>query len=210
MSSIIHTGGARSFGPTRLATILARMVLRVLAWPGRVMQARRDLALLASLNAHELRDIGLTRADIANATALPLPAFLKLRPWRSQGECATAASMTVAAALIYKILPLALWREAQASGHFTGAPVDVADGFIHFSTAGQMRETAARHFAGQQGLVLLAVDAAQLGTALKWEVSRGGALFPHLYGDLPVAAIVSAHPLPCLADGSHDFDGAVA
>ena len=82
--------------------------------------------------------------------------------------------------LVYKIVPAALWRDAQVAGAFRGAPVDLADGFIHFSTAGQARETAAKHFAGQEGLLLVAVDAAALGAALRWEPSRGGGLFPHL------------------------------
>lgn len=98
---------------------------------------------------------------------------------------------------IYKILPAALWTKAQAEGVFRGAPVDEADGFIHFSTAGQMAETAAKHFAGQTDLVLLAVDPAALpADALKWEPSRGGALFPHLYAGLEVAAVLWARPLP--------------
>lgn len=115
--------------------------------------------------------------------------------------------MTDTPALIYKIIPENLWQQAQALGRFGGAPVDVADGFIHFSSAAQMRETAARHFAGQDNLLLLAVATAELGPGLKWEVSRGGALFPHLYGDMPIVAVVAVHPLPCLADGSHDFTG---
>jgi len=78
---------------------------------------------------------------------------------------------------IYKISPAGLWREAERAGAFTGAPVDRADGFIHFSTADQVRETAARHFAGQGDLVLAAVDAAALGPALRYEPSRGDALF---------------------------------
>lgn len=86
--------------------------------------------------------------------------------------------------LIYKICPEALWREAEATGLFRGAPVDLADGFIHFSTGAQVRETAAKHFAGQDGLLLIAVDAAVLGAALRYEPSRGGALFPHLYAPL--------------------------
>ena len=113
--------------------------------------------------------------------------------------------MTDTPAFIYKIIPANLWREAQARGRFGGAPVDVADGFIHFSSAAQMRETAARHFAGQADLLLLAVAVAKLGSALKWEVSRGGALFPHLFGDMPINAVVQVYPLPCLPDGSHDF-----
>lgn len=79
------------------------------------------------------------------------------------------------------------------------------DGFIHFSTEGQMRGTAAKHFAGQGNLVLLAVDDADLGAALKWEASRGGALFPHLYGALPVSSVVQSWPLPLNEAGAHAF-----
>lgn len=107
--------------------------------------------------------------------------------------------------LIYKIAPQALWRQAEADGVFAGAPVDLADGYIHFSTAAQVRETAARHFAGQDGLVLVAVDAGGLGEALKWEPSRGGALFPHLYAALDPAAALWVRPLPLGADGAHIF-----
>ncbi len=87
--------------------------------------------------------------------------------------------------IIYKIMTLAQWRQAEAAGRFEGAPVDLADGYIHFSDAATVRETAARHFAGQADLVLVAVAADALGGDLKWEVSRGGALFPHLYASLP-------------------------
>ncbi|TIP26106.1 MAG: DUF952 domain-containing protein [Mesorhizobium sp.] len=107
--------------------------------------------------------------------------------------------------LIYKIVPERLWREAERNGRFSGAPIDVADGFIHFSTAGQARETAAKHFAGQTGLLLVAVDGAELGDALKYEVSRGGALFPHLYGPLDLNAVVWVRPLPLGTDGLHQF-----
>lgn len=107
--------------------------------------------------------------------------------------------------LVYKIAPSALWREAEAEGRFRGAPVDLADGFIHFSTAAQARETAARHFAGQGDLVLVAVDAAAFGDALRWEPSRGGALFPHLYGPLSLDAVRSVVPLPLGPDGAHAF-----
>jgi uncharacterized protein (DUF952 family) len=98
-------------------------------------------------------------------------------------------------ATIYKIAPAALWREAEQAGTFTGAPVDFADGFIHFSTAAQVPETAARHFAGQNDLVLAAIDPFRLGPALRYEPSRGGALFPHLYGPLPMAAVRWVKPL---------------
>lgn len=104
---------------------------------------------------------------------------------------------------IYKICPLSLWREAETAKLFRGAPVDLADGFIHFSAAGQVAETAAKHFAGQSDLVLVAVRAEALGGALRWEVSRGGALFPHLYGPLPLSAVRSVVPLPLGADGRH-------
>jgi len=109
------------------------------------------------------------------------------------------------AEIIYKIVPEVLWREAAEAGSFAGAPVDLRDGFIHFSTAAQVRETAARHFAGMAGLLLVAVESARLGRALKFEVSRGGALFPHLYAPLDPADTVWARPLPLREDGSHDF-----
>lgn len=112
-------------------------------------------------------------------------------------------------ALIYKILTAGQWRAFQADGLFSGAPVDRADGYIHFSTAAQVVETAAKHFAGQDGLTLAAVEAEGL-TALKWEPSRGGALFPHLYADLPLARVLRADPLPLGPDGRHDFTGLLA
>ncbi|TPN89463.1 DUF952 domain-containing protein [Mesorhizobium sp. CU2] len=107
--------------------------------------------------------------------------------------------------IIYKIAPEALWRDAEKNGSFTGAPIDIADGFIHFSTAAQARETAAKHFAGQTDLLLIAIDAAKLGHALKYEVSRGGALFPHLYAPLGLDAVRWVKPLPLGADGRHEF-----
>ena len=85
---------------------------------------------------------------------------------------------------IYKICTAAEWREAERAGAYRGSAVDRRDGFIHFSTAEQAAETAAKWFAGQRDLVLVAVDAEALGDRLKWEPSRGGALFPHLYGEL--------------------------
>ncbi len=107
--------------------------------------------------------------------------------------------------VIYKIVAEPLWRDAERVGQFTGAPADVADGFIHFSTADQVEETAARHFALQQGLSLVAVSAIDLGDALRWEPSRGGALFPHLYSPLPMQAVLWVRPLPLGADGRHQF-----
>jgi len=107
--------------------------------------------------------------------------------------------------LIYKICSAAEWREAEQTGAYRGSAADRADGFIHFSTATQAPETAAKWFAGQTGLVLVAVDGDALGAALKWEPSRGGALFPHLYGDLPLSAVRSVVALPLGADGRHVF-----
>jgi uncharacterized protein (DUF952 family) len=108
-------------------------------------------------------------------------------------------------ATIYKISPKAAWAAAETAGIFTGAPVDLKDGYIHFSTASQAVETAAKHFASATDLVVVAIDAAALGPALKWEVSRGGALFPHLYSDLPMTAVRWVKPLPLDADGRHVF-----
>jgi uncharacterized protein (DUF952 family) len=98
--------------------------------------------------------------------------------------------------VIYKLLPAADWSAAVAQGTYPGSAVDRRDGFLHFSAADQVVETAAIHFGGQAGLVLLTVDPGLLGTWLRWEVSRGGARFPHLYRDLPVTAVVAAEPLP--------------
>lgn len=106
---------------------------------------------------------------------------------------------------IYKICEAAQWEQARQAGAFAGSAVDFADGYIHFSTAGQIAATAARHFAGQTGLVLVAIKAEELGAALKWEASRGGALFPHLYGSLPLSAVRWTKPLRLDDDGRHVF-----
>jgi uncharacterized protein (DUF952 family) len=105
--------------------------------------------------------------------------------------------------IVYKICPAALWREAESAGVFRGSEVDIRDGFIHFSSAEQAAETAAKHFAGQRDLVLLHVVAAHLGDRLKWEPSRGAKLFPHLYGDLDPAIVTKVDPLPLGPDGRH-------
>jgi uncharacterized protein (DUF952 family) len=104
---------------------------------------------------------------------------------------------------IYKICPRSQWREAQHTGEFVGAPLDRQDGYIHFSAADQVSETAAKHFAGAQDLVLVAVDAGALGAMLKWEPARGGALFPHLYRSLPLSAVLWVKPLTLDASGRH-------
>ena len=94
------------------------------------------------------------------------------------------------AGVAYKIFTAGQWASCQAEGVFRGAPVDLADGFIHLSAADQVAGTLAKHFAGQEGLVLAEIELAPLGPALRWEVSRGGALFPHLYAELPLATVL--------------------
>ena len=106
--------------------------------------------------------------------------------------------------LIYKIFRSDEWQALRRDGSTTGAPVDVSDGYVHFSTSEQAAETAAKHFAGEADLFLLAVETDRLGDALKWEVSRGGAKFPHLYRMLMLEDVVWAQPLPLL-NGAHDF-----
>jgi len=106
--------------------------------------------------------------------------------------------------LIYKIFRADEWAALQQDGQTAGAPVDLADGFVHFSTAEQAAETAAKHFAGAEGLMLLACDADALGDTLKWEVSRGGAKFPHLYRALRISDVLWTRPLP-LEHGAHRF-----
>lgn len=106
--------------------------------------------------------------------------------------------------LIYKIFRADEWSAFQAAGTTKGAPIDLSDGYIHFSTAQQAPETAAKHFAGAEGLYLLALDADSLGEALKWEVSRGGAEFPHLYREMALHEVLWSKPLP-LSEGRHQF-----
>jgi uncharacterized protein (DUF952 family) len=107
--------------------------------------------------------------------------------------------------LIYHMCRREEWMAARTRGRYEGSSQDAADGFIHFSTGAQVRESAAKHRAGQTGLVLLAADPARLGDALRWEPSRGGALFPHLYGPLPLSAVTAVHDLLLGADGRHVF-----
>lgn len=108
--------------------------------------------------------------------------------------------------LIYKIFRSAEWHAFRSEGVTSGAPIDIADGYVHFSTAAQVTETASKHFAGDDGLWLLAIDAGALGADLRWEPSRGGALFPHLYRDLLSGDVVWARPLS-LKNGLHQFPG---
>ena len=111
--------------------------------------------------------------------------------------------------LIYKIATEAIYAPARATLSFAGMPIDAKDGYLHLSTATQLAETLRLHFAGQSGLVLLAVRAADLGDKLVWEPSRGGQLFPHYYGDLPLSAVAWEAPLTVAADGSCTLPEAV-
>src|ERR1700731_4630437 len=107
--------------------------------------------------------------------------------------------------MIYHMCPAEAWAAAVREGEYRGGADDLRDGFIHFSTADQVAESARRHRAGQAGLVLIVVESARLGARLKWEKSRGGALFPHLYGPLAPAEAASVPPLPLGPDGQHVF-----
>ncbi|WP_372616869.1 DUF952 domain-containing protein [Falsiroseomonas sp.] len=111
-------------------------------------------------------------------------------------------------ASIYTLIRGADWREAERRGEYTGSADDARDGFLHFSTAAQVKESAAKHRRGEPDLWLVEADSARLGAALRWEQASGGkrpGLFPHLYGPLPLSAVLSATRLPLRADGSHDF-----
>ncbi|MET0222528.1 MAG: DUF952 domain-containing protein [Tardiphaga sp.] len=105
---------------------------------------------------------------------------------------------------IYKICPASKWREAERQGTYRGSADDIRDGYIHFSTAAQIAGTLDKHYRGQAGLFLVSVTVDALGDALRWEPSRGGDLFPHLYGDLDLGDVTDVIELRMHADGSHD------
>ena len=107
--------------------------------------------------------------------------------------------------IILKICRASEWAQAERAGKFEGSPVDLRDGYIHFSTAEQVAATASLHFTGVDGLKLVAVDADALGDAVKWEPSRGGTLFPHLYRPLPLASVLWVQALPLDNAGRHVF-----
>jgi uncharacterized protein (DUF952 family) len=113
-----------------------------------------------------------------------------LAEWRDAGIAADAMTEPALPQAAYKVLTADQWKQFQAESVFRGAPVDLADGYIHLSAADQLQGTLDKHFAGQSGLVIAKVDLEQLGDSVKWEISRGGALFPHIYGVLPMSAIV--------------------
>jgi uncharacterized protein (DUF952 family) len=107
--------------------------------------------------------------------------------------------------IIYKICPASAWREAERQGVYRGSADDARDGYIHFSTAAQVAETARKHFFGQKALFLIEVDADALGGSLRWERSRNDDLFPHLYGELDFSAVRAVLELHARSDGSHDI-----
>ena len=106
---------------------------------------------------------------------------------------------------IYKICPASAWREAERQGVYRGSADDARDGFIHFSSAAQLAETARKHFFGQTGLFLIEVDAGALGDALRWEPSRNDELFPHLYGELDLGNVTDVRDMRARSDGTHDI-----
>jgi uncharacterized protein (DUF952 family) len=106
---------------------------------------------------------------------------------------------------IYKICPASAWREAERQGVYRGSADDVRDGFIHLSTLSQLADTARKHFFGQTGLFVVEVDADALGEALRWEASRGDELFPHLYGELDMGAVIAVSDMRARSDGSHEI-----
>ena len=122
-----------------------------------------------------------------------------MRPWIADAELRSSIPM-----LVYKILRSEEWDALQRDHATAGAPVDVADGFVHLSTGAQVVETAQKHFGGAPDLQLLALQAGSLGPALRWEPSRGGDLFPHLYRELRLADVIWNEPLP-LVEGQHVF-----
>lgn len=111
---------------------------------------------------------------------------------------------------IYKITTAALWAKGQAEGVLPPSPIDAKDGFMHFSSASQLVETLRLHFAGQDQLILAEIDPKRVAENLKWEPSRGGALFPHLYAPLPMSAIIAHHPIAVASDGTTTLPTGIA
>lgn len=151
----------------------------------------------------EMRRFGQIDKDPGSLFADRAQTNKRLSMWQDQ-KWRDAPTMSY----IYKIASLDLWQQAQEQGVFSGAPVDLEDGYIHFSTAAQLRETAAKHFRHQTDLVLLTISVEKLDTlpgALKWEPSRGGDLFPHLYAPMPIDAVIMEEQLDMLPDGTHSF-----
>jgi uncharacterized protein (DUF952 family) len=144
------------------------------------------------------------RRETAALVNILAPVY-SFRVGRRAARPSSPLSGTMPDRIIYKIVSRPLWDAALAAGRFEGSAVDLADGFIHFSTSAQVRETARRHYAGQGDLLLVAVRAEALGPALVHEPSRGGDLFPHLRAPLDIAHVEWVKPLPLGPGGEHDF-----
>src|SRR5262249_511611 len=129
------------------------------------------------------------------------PAICPGKPQETQRQAADSQDVRT----IYKITPASAWREAERQGVYRGSSDDLRDGYIHFSTASQAAETARKHYFGQTGLFLIAVDSAALGDALRWEPSRNDELFPHLYGELDLGAVTAVLDMRTRSDGSHEI-----
>jgi uncharacterized protein (DUF952 family) len=168
-------------------TVLAGALWRVHADPG---TSKRRFPILASMHAIELEPL---------AERPPGPRHGVLFEPRQ------AEHLQVKVTIIYKIVTADEWRQAKRAGSYVGSAVDDRDGFIHFSGRNQVVETAAKHFAGQPDLLLVAVQSGRLDFPLRWEASRNGALFPHLYGPLLLSAVTSVTPLPLDQHGRHIF-----
>jgi len=127
------------------------------------------------------------------------------RPFPGKSQPSQRQARKAVPRIIYKITPASAWREAERQGVYRGSPDDLRDGYIHFSTASQVAETARKHYFGQTGLFLVAVDADALGEALRWEPSRNDELFPHLYGELDLGAVTAILDMRARSDGYHDI-----
>jgi uncharacterized protein (DUF952 family) len=138
-------------------------------------------------------------------TTVPWPARVSdgSRPETRKKQSKTTQREEPSVPTIYKICSASAWREAERQGVYRGSEADLSDGFIHFSTAAQVESTARKHFAGQKGLFVIAIDADALGGKLRWEPARDGALFPHLYDELDLAAVIKVLDMPLRSDGSH-------
>jgi uncharacterized protein (DUF952 family) len=156
--------------------------------------------------AARVADWLLAKMTLATASAWHVTvewvSLLRLEQRGSRGYRVARRKGVPQVATIYKICERESWRAAESERLFRGSAADVRDGFIHFSTAAQLAGTATTHFAKKSGLLVIAVEGGTLGRQLKWERSRGGELFPHLYAPLPLSAVLWARPLPDEIDGS--------
>jgi uncharacterized protein (DUF952 family) len=140
----------------------------------------------------------------AGAAFTVAPGLLKTRDRRKNPKDSKSNRAAQAVVKIYKICPASAWREAERQGVYLGSADDARDGFIHFSTAAQVPETLRKHYFGQRALFLVEIDSDALGSELRWERSRNEELFPHLYGELDLGAVIMVMNLNIRSDGGHD------